>query len=403
MLKRTLQLVFAGLLMATVLVPGTSNASHGRGAIYVGRARPEGRIELRLSDSGREVDFRATSVPGDVCTFSQINRSGVAIEDHSFSSNGVRGSFTEEGEASGTIRVRAQGCFTGLLEWTATKRVIRTLSLSTAGSGGGRISEVTGDTSYVLCANECTKDYADGSRVVLKATPNATSKFVSWSGACSGTDNRCTVTMNSDKSVTATFVAVRTLEVFVDGTGTGSVSSAPAGIDCPSDCAQRFELDESVELTPTPGEDSFFTGWTGACEGTGPCVIEMDAREAVIATFDVSGGGPTVPDYQGFWTGTTSQEAEVGLTVLRNQSYNIAQITISWEKSKCGYGLRNSNLTNPLEIEPDGTFSQSYRDGNARFTIAGSFTSDTEVSGTLEVPEDRFCGPASITWSATKT
>ena len=400
MLKR---LSLAGLLIATVLVPGTSSASHGRGALYVGRVEGGGKIELRVSDSGRNLDIDVTNVPGDECSFRHITRTDVSIRDHSFSAGGVTGSFTERGEASGKLRVKSQGCDSGSHEWTATKRVTRTLNLVAAGDGGGRIVEVSEDFDPLICRDECSKDYVEGAEVVLRARPNPTSQFVGWSGACSGT-GRCTVRMNSNKTVTATFIAVRELTVLVDGTGAGTVTSSPTGISCPNACEHEFEAGEAVQLTATPEEGSVFTGWTGACEGTEPCSLTMDTNQDVIASFDTSGNGPGDPDYQGFWTGTTSQEREVGLTVLRDESYNIAELTISWEKPNCSVAFKDSSLTPALEIEPDGSFSHNITsDGNIRFTLAGTFTSATEVSGTLEVEAGRSCGDVSVTWSATRT
>jgi len=44
-----------------------------------------------------------------------------------------------------------------------------------------------------------------GKTVVLKATPVAGYKFTGWSGACTGTTNPCTVTMNGPKTVSANF------------------------------------------------------------------------------------------------------------------------------------------------------------------------------------------------------
>jgi len=45
-----------------------------------------------------------------------------------------------------------------------------------------------------------------GTSVSLKAAPSGNSVFGGWSGACSGTDpSNCTLTLNADESVTATF------------------------------------------------------------------------------------------------------------------------------------------------------------------------------------------------------
>jgi len=64
----------------------------------------------------------------------------------------------------------------------------------------------TGWTS-TFGASSCTTDYpeAQAPAITLTATAGSRSTFTGWSGACSGTATTCTVSMNSDKSVTATF------------------------------------------------------------------------------------------------------------------------------------------------------------------------------------------------------
>jgi hypothetical protein len=50
----------------------------------------------------------------------------------------------------------------------------------------------------------CSLEYPAGNEVTLTATPSSGSIFTRWGGACSGSAS-CTVTMSSDRSVTATF------------------------------------------------------------------------------------------------------------------------------------------------------------------------------------------------------
>jgi hypothetical protein len=69
------------------------------------------------------------------------------------------------------------------------------------------------------------------------------------------------------------------------GTGNGSVTSAPAGIACPADCTQSYATGTPVTLTATAAAGSTFAGWNGACTGTGPCGVTMDAAVSVTATF----------------------------------------------------------------------------------------------------------------------
>ncbi len=71
----------------------------------------------------------------------------------------------------------------------------------------------------------------------------------------------------------------------VQKNGAGTVTSSPAGISCGLSCGFSFSPGESVTLTATPACGSTFAGWSGACAGTGQCVVTMDAAKSVSATF----------------------------------------------------------------------------------------------------------------------
>jgi len=83
------------------------------------------------------------------------------------------------------------------------------------------------------------------------------------------------------------------LTVTKNGTGIGTVTSDPAGIDCGSDCSHDFGLETVVTLTATPAAGSTFAGWSGDCSGTADCTVTMSAPRSVRATFD----GPSGMDY----------------------------------------------------------------------------------------------------------
>ena len=88
----------------------------------------------------------------------------------------------------------------------------------------------------------------------------------------------------------ATSTLQHTLSVDTTGpydTGTGSVTSSPAGIDCPSTCEAAFDNGTSVTLTATADPGSDFTGWSGGgCSGRGTCQVTLTADTTVDATFE---------------------------------------------------------------------------------------------------------------------
>jgi hypothetical protein len=69
------------------------------------------------------------------------------------------------------------------------------------------------------------------------------------------------------------------------GTGSGTVTSSPAGVNCGSTCSYGYPYGTSVTLTATPATGSSFAGWSGACTGTGTCMVTTNDTTAVTATF----------------------------------------------------------------------------------------------------------------------
>jgi len=76
------------------------------------------------------------------------------------------------------------------------------------------------------------------------------------------------------------------LKVVKAGTGSGEVTSSPAGIECGADCEEEYETGQVVDLTAAAGPESEFIGWSGGCEGTGACEVTVSEAEEVTATFD---------------------------------------------------------------------------------------------------------------------
>src|SRR5439155_21371057 len=73
-------------------------------------------------------------------------------------------------------------------------------------------------------------------------------------------------------ALTVTFTPPFALTVSKAGTGTGTVTSAPAGITCGVTCSASFASGTAVTLTAAPAAGSTFSGWSGGgCSGTGPC------------------------------------------------------------------------------------------------------------------------------------
>ncbi|HBP88578.1 MAG TPA: hypothetical protein DD706_12865, partial [Nitrospiraceae bacterium] len=131
---------------------------------------------------------------------------------------------------------------------TATFTAVQqTLAVTKSGTGSGTVSSNPGGIS---CGNDCNESYANGTSVTLTAVATAGSTFAGWSGSgCTGTGT-CTVSMTAVRAVTATFTAMQeTLTVTKAGTGSGTITSNPAGISCGNDCTEGYANGTSVTLT----------------------------------------------------------------------------------------------------------------------------------------------------------
>lgn len=102
-----------------------------------------------------------------------------------------------------------------------------------------------------------------------------------------GPNRQATITANFQSPVGSLSANVfqygppQTLTVGVSGTGT--VSSNPSGIFCPGTCSAGFSYGTTVNLTASPSAS--FSGWSGACSGTGACTLTMSSPASVSATF----------------------------------------------------------------------------------------------------------------------
>jgi hypothetical protein len=127
--------------------------------------------------------------------------------------------------------------------------------------------------------------------VIVTATPEGIGTKAVWANCTTVVGNDCYVeNQSTDRTVTVTFTNGFTLTVSTLGTGTGTVTSAPPGIACPTDCSEGYNAGQAVVLTATPGSTFFFQGWGGACAGAiGPtCTVTINSDLSVTASF-----GPT--------------------------------------------------------------------------------------------------------------
>jgi len=169
--------------------------------------------------------------------------------------------------------------------------------------GNGTVSPASGST------------YPAGTVVNVEARPNAGWQFDHWSGNLSGTDNTTTITMDGNKTITATFTELPPVYYILTINKVGNGTVTP-----PSGNSYLRGTVVPVEAIPDTGWQ--FSGWSGNLSGTDNTTsITMNSNKTIIATFivqmpsagwaaynDVAGSSvpPTYPNVTNYHTPTVS-------------------------------------------------------------------------------------------------
>ncbi|MDA0739418.1 MAG: hypothetical protein O3A59_10795 [Nitrospirae bacterium] len=161
------------------------------------------------------------------------------------------------------------------------------LTIAVAGTGSGT---VTSTPPGIDCATgtlvDCNESYPNGQVVSLMAATDLGSTFVGFTGDPDCVDGM--VTLDGDKTCTATFDQMPVLTVALTGLGSGSVMSLDPGISCPSDCSEPLIFGTLVTLLANIDAGSFLVGWTGCLPNPGnplECSLTVNQDETVTAEF----------------------------------------------------------------------------------------------------------------------
>jgi hypothetical protein len=171
-----------------------------------------------------------------------------------------------------------------------------------------------------------------------------------------------------------------TLTVSKAGTGSGTVTSNPPGISCGNACTASYVSGTVVYLTAQPASNSEFAGWSGACSGTGTCMVTMNANKTVTATFNLKapppgGGGGGLPP--------------ATIVSFQGKAYPLADIHILKDGQEImvikanNLGEFSIDLTN---IQPGTyTFSLWAQDTNGLKSVTTSFTVNVYKDKTITI------------------
>jgi uncharacterized repeat protein (TIGR02543 family) len=118
--------------------------------------------------------------------------------------------------------------------------------------------------------------YHYGDVIQLTAVPVTGWSFSAWSGDLSGGVNPSNITIDGNKSVTATFTQ-NTYTLTTSVAGSGSITRNNPG---------PYHYGDVVQLTAVPVAGWSFSAWSGDLTGSvSPSNITIDGNKSVTATF----------------------------------------------------------------------------------------------------------------------
>jgi uncharacterized repeat protein (TIGR02543 family) len=214
-------------------------------------------------------------------------------------------------------------------------------------------------------------EYEYGTSVTVIATPASGYIFSGWSGACSGIGT-CSVDMiGSDKTVTANFSQQQ--YILTNNANPSSGGTVTGG--------GTYSSGDTATVTATPYQGYTFTGWSGACSGSGSCSVTMSSNKSVTAAFfqqqqytlttQIFTTGPSgVIGGSATGGGTYQHGTVVTVTAAPNPGF----IFTGWSDDCSGMGECTLTMDDNKIVDANFSQSQYTLTTNASPTVGGSVT-----------------------------
>jgi hypothetical protein len=184
----------------------------------------------------------------------------------------------------------------------------------------------------------------------------------------------------------------RTLTVTGAGNGSGTVNAPVVGetgaLSCvitsgtynPSLCSKQYGWKTTVVLTATPAAGSTFTGWSGACSGTGTCKVMMVQSKEVHATFSGTGVQTFTLNVTGAGTGSGTVTTQGGSPAIN------CTITSGTRSGTCTGSYTNGTSVSLVATATTGSFDGWSGSCSGTGSCGLAMTADRTVTATFTAP-----------------
>jgi uncharacterized repeat protein (TIGR01451 family) len=302
-------------------IPALGNAQHGTSAVLTPAASPgtyywsvqavdtafggsafasEGSFAYcgySLSPRSQDVAIAATSgsiavTAGSWCAWTAVSSDPSWLMVTS-GSPGLGDGSVGYSVAANTGAARSATITVGEQIFTVNQAAARLLTVAKAGAGSGSVSS---SPAGISCGGDCSEYYDHGATVTLTASADAGSLFSGWSGDCTGTANPLVITMDVDKSCTASFDPT----TVVIATRSKTVSGG-------------FNINGSVAYAITLSN----TGNSTQPDNSGPELVDVLPSSLTLVSAETTSGAAVadVPGNAVTWNGSIASGGSVTITI----------------------------------------------------------------------------------------
>ena len=133
----------------------------------------------------------------------------------------------------------------------------------------------------IACGADCSENVLDGKSLTLTATAAVGSRFLAWSGPCSGFNTSvCTFTPTGEQEVVTVEFGRQPVPLTINVNGPGTVSGIVPPCPASSSCGgyTKFYGDQVI-LQAAADANARFISWTGCTSVSGATCTRADERE----------------------------------------------------------------------------------------------------------------------------
>ena len=179
--------------------------------------------------------------------------------------------------------------------------------------------------------------------------------------------------------------------------GNGTVQSSDNSISCGTLCSGQYLDGTAITLTATPAYGWQFTGWSGACSGTGNCLVTLNSDLSVVATFYLPTPDIDIVSSPNSATVNAGQQAQYSLT-MTPQGNVTGTATLSCSglprASSCtfqpnSFQVTSSAASSTLTISTTARSTADAKSVRSRFVFATWLLTWTLLTGLVFMPRNR--------------